>query len=168
MIKTRYSAAAALVGAMLLAACAPYEQPSPNVPSYVQPPTGTGPYVSRGEVVEPRYVRNTGVVTSIELFPGERTRGSSPGGAILGAVVGGVVGNQIGEGRGRTAATVAGAAGGAIAGNEIGRRSGTTPDVYRIGIQYDAGGGQYIDVSNPGDLRTGDRVRVDGGQIMRY
>jgi outer membrane lipoprotein SlyB len=166
MSKSHYSAAAALAGALTLAACA-YQDPSTNVPSYVQPPTGTGPNVSRGEVVDPRYARNTGIVSSIELIPGERSRGPSPGGAIIGAVVGGVLGNQIGEGRGRTAATVAGAAGGAIAGNAIGSRNQGTPDIYRVAIQYDRGGYQYIDVPNPGDLRAGDRVRVDDGQIQR-
>lgn len=161
MIPIRRSAALALFGAITLSACAVTE-PSPNVPSYTSPP------VSRGEVVEPRYARNTGIVSSIELIPGETSRGVSPGGTILGAVVGGVLGNQIGEGRGRTAATVAGAAGGALAGNAIGQRTQTTPDTYRIAIRYDGGGTQYIDVPHPGDLRTGDRVRVDGGQISRY
>ncbi len=169
MIHFRYSAFAALAGAVTLAACA-VQEPSPNVPSYAQP-TGTGPYnapVSRGEVVEPRYTYSTGVVSSIELVRGESSRGISPGGTILGAVVGGVLGNQIGEGRGRTAATVAGAAGGALAGNAIGQRTQTTPDSYRVAIQFDRGGSQTIDVPNPGDLRTGDRVRVEGGQISRY
>ena len=158
-------AVVAVSGATLLSACA-VQEPSPNVPSYSAP--SPGPYVSRGEVVEPRYARNTGVVSSIELIRGETRRGVSPGGAILGAVVGGVLGNQIGEGRGRTAATVAGAAGGALAGNAIGQRTQTSEDTYRVAIQFDGGGAQYIDVPNPGDLRTGDRVRVDGGQISRY
>lgn len=170
MIQSRYSVAVAvaLAGAMTLAACA-VSEPSPNVPTYVAPPYGGGPPpVSRGEVVQPRYARNTGVVRSIELIPGESSRGMSPGGTIVGAVVGGLLGNQIGEGRGRTAATVAGAAGGALAGNAIGQRSQNTPDAYRVAIQYDAGDVQYIDVPQPGDLRPGDRVRVDGGQISRY
>ena len=153
------------IGAAALAACA-VQEPSPNVPSYAAPPPG--PYASRGTVVEPRYARNTGVVSSIELIRGEPSRGVSPGGVILGAVVGGVLGNQIGEGRGRTAATVAGAAGGALAGNAIGQHTQSTADTYRVAIQYDGGGSQYIDVTNPGDLRTGDRVRVDGNQISRY
>lgn len=170
-------AAAALLAVVALGGCAVYEPVPANVPSYQNPsyqnpsyPTGTGPAVSSGTVVAPtRYAYNTGVVSSIELMRGQSSSGGvSPAGAIIGAVVGGVLGNQIGEGRGRTAATVAGAAGGALAGNAIGQRGERGADMYRIGIQYDSGGGQYIDVPNPGDLRTGDRVRVDNGQISRY
>lgn len=157
--------AVAIIAAAALSACA-VQQPSPNVPSYSSPPPG--PYASRGEVVESRRARNTGVVISIEPIRGQASSGISPGGAILGAVVGGVLGNQIGEGRGRTAATVAGVAGGALAGNAIGQRTRSSPDTYRIAIQFDGGGSQDIDVSDPGDLRTGDRVRVDGNQISRY
>ena len=146
----------------VIAGCA-YPDPSPDR-SYAQQPA---PYETRGRVVEPAYARNTGVVSSIELVRGERS-GISPAGTIIGAVVGGVLGNQIGEGRGRTAATVVGAAGGALAGNAIGERSQATPDTYRVAIQYDGGGSQFIDVSDAGDLRTGDRVRVDGNQISRY
>ena len=156
--------AVALAAAAALSACA-VQEPSPNVPSYAARPD---PYATRGQVVEPRYARNTGVVSSIELIRGERSSSVSPGGAIIGAVVGGVLGNQIGEGRGRTAATVAGAGAGALAGNAIGQRTQSTPDTYRVAIQYDGGGSQYIDVPEPGDLRTGDRVRVDGNQISRY
>jgi len=171
MFKSR-SIPLAVATVALLGACA-YEQPSPNVPSYVQPPTGTGPnptpYEQRGSVVPPQqYAYNTGVVSSIELVRGQSS-GVSPGGAILGAVVGGLLGNQIGSGGGRAAATVAGVAGGALAGNAIGNRVNTPGSMYRIGIQYDGGGYQYIDVVEPGDLRPGDRVRVDtAGQISRY
>jgi len=170
MISFRRLLLPSLAGLAVLAGCA-YEQPSPNVPSYVQPPTGTGPnptpYETRGQVVDRGYARNTGTVSSIELVRGEN-RGVSPAGTIIGAVVGGVVGNQIGEGRGRTAATVVGAAGGALAGNAIGERAQSTSDVYRVAIQYDGGGSQVIDVTSIGELRTGDRVRVDGNQISRY
>ena len=165
-------AAAALLAVVALGGCAPYEPTPMNVPSYQSPsyqqPTGTGPAVPVGSVAAPRYAYNTGVVSSVELMRGQPSSSISPAGTILGAVVGGVLGNQIGEGRGRTAATVAGAAGGALAGNAIGQRTERIPDMYRIGIQYDSGGSQYIDVPNPGDLRAGDRVRVDNGQISRY
>ncbi len=155
---------ALLAGAAILTACAPYEPPPTNGP----PPPGVV-YETRGRVAPPdRYAANTGVISSIEVIRGERASGVSPGGAILGAVVGGVLGNQIGEGRGRTAATVAGAGVGALAGNAVGNRVNSTSDMIRVGIQYDRGGYQYIDVSDAGDLRQGDRVRVDGNQISRY
>ena len=169
--------AVALGTVALLSACAVAEPTSPNVPNYqsrgAPSPVYTSPneapsYPARaGTVVEPRYAY-TGIVSSIELMRGQTSSGISPGGAIIGAVVGGVLGNQIGEGRGRTAATVVGAGAGALAGNAVGQRVTSGPDFYRIGISYDNGTAQYIDVPNPGDLRTGDRVRVDGNQISRY
>ena len=162
---------AAVIAAALLTACATPDPAPQNVPNYqsrgVNRPNDAPAYAT-GAVVAPRS-ENLGVVNSIQLVRGQSASGLSPGGAIIGAVVGGVLGNQIGEGRGRTAATVAGAAGGALAGNAIGQRTRDAgPDTYRIGIQYDGGAMQYIDVPDPGDLRTGDRVRVDGTQISRY
>lgn len=159
---SKYSAALAIVAASALAACAVPESTPTNVPSYSQPARGS---VGSG----PAYSTNTGVISSIELIRGQASSGISPAGTIIGAVVGGVLGHQIGEGRGNTVATVAGAAGGALAGNAIGQRTREgSADTYRVGIRYDNGGSQSIDVSNPGDLRTGDRVRVDGNQISRY
>ncbi len=170
---SKYLAAAAVLAVIALGGCATQDYPT-NVPSYSAPsyqnPTGTGPApVSQGTVVaSPRYAVNVGTVSSIELMRGgQASSGISPAGAILGAVVGGLVGNQVGAGTGRAVATGAGIIGGAAAGNAIGQRAERTPDAYRVGIQYDAGGSQYIDVPYPGDLRTGDRVRVDGGQISR-
>ena len=149
----------ATVATLGLSACATYPYSSTNAPSYSQD--------SAGSVRQSSY--NTGSVSSIELVRGGNSSGISPVGTILGAVVGGVIGNQIGEGRGNTVATVAGAAGGALAGNAIGQRTGSSsPDTYRVGIRLDNGSSQTIDVGNPGDLRVGDRVRVDGNQISRY
>lgn len=158
--------------AAFLAACAATPT-SPNVPTYnppaaaVAPPTGTGPNEVRGTVAAP-VAYNTGVVSSIELMRGQTSSGISPGGAILGAVVGGLVGNQVGAGRGKALATGAGVVGGALAGNAVGNRVNSTSDTYRVAVQYDGGGSQYIDVPHPGDLRVGDRVRVENGQISRY
>ena len=159
---SKFSAAVALVAASALTACAVPDQTPTNVPTYTQN--------GRGNVYPgPAYASNTGVVSSIELIRGQTSSGISPAGTIIGAVVGGLVGHQIGEGRGNTAATIGGAAVGGLAGNAIGQRAReNTADTYRIGIRYDNGGSQYIDVANPGDLRTGDRVRVDGNQISRY
>ena len=93
---------------------------------------------------------------------------TSGAGAILGAVVGGVLGNQIGSGSGRTAATAIGAVGGAVAGNAIEGRNNTGDyEAYRITVNLDRGGQRVYEVPSPGDLRTGDRVRLYGGQISR-
>lgn len=160
-MRTKYSAALAIVAASALAACAVPDQTPTNVPTYSQ--SGRSAYPG------PAYAANTGVVSSIELVRGQTNSGISPAGTIIGAVVGGLVGHQIGEGRGNTAATIGGAAVGGLAGNAIGQRvRENTADTYRVGIRYDNGGTQYIDVPNPGDLRVGDRVRVDGNQISRY
>ena len=164
MIQTRHLVALSTLTTVLLAACAPYGPP-PG-PVYQGP---SGPPVSRGSVAPP-VAYNTGVVTSIQQMRAEEQR-VSPVGAIAGAVIGGLLGNQIGAGGGKAAATVAGVAAGGFAGNEVGRRAeaGGTPDVFRVEVRFDGGGRQYFDVSNPGDLRPGDRVRVDGaGQISRY
>lgn len=172
MIRIRTTFLVCASTAALLAACTTPEPASPNVPSYqsqvYSQPNGAPVYGTRRGTVEPARYANTGIVNSIELVRGEPSRGLSPGGAIIGAVVGGLVGNQIGAGTGKAVATVAGVAGGAVAGNAIGNRVGAAPDMYRVGIAYDNGGTQFIDVPDPGDLRIGERVSVNGGQISRY
>ena len=56
-----------------------------------------------------------------------------------------------------------------MAGNaiEVRMNQGYT-QAYRISIQLDQGGMRAYDVSSPGDLRVGDRVRLVNGQISRY
>ena len=92
-------------------------------------------------------------------------------GAVAGGLVGGLLGNQVGGGSGRVAATAAGAVGGALLGNTVEGRNNQQGDNYgqgyRITIQMDQGGLRAYDVSSPGDLRMGDRVRTYNGQISR-
>ena len=111
-----------------------------------------------------------GRVTDVSLISGTAApRGNSIAGTAIGAIIGGVLGNQIGGGSGRTAATVLGAAG---------RCGGRQPDrqepgrhlchqqpVYRITVQTDNGQMRTYDVSATGDLRPGDRVRIENGVI---
>jgi outer membrane lipoprotein SlyB len=106
--------------------------------------------------------RQYGNVSHIEVVASS-ARGA--GGAVLGAVIGAVVGNQIGSGSGRAAATGLGAVGGAVIGNQIQKRNET--DVYRVSVRMDNGSVGQFDYSNIGDLRVGDRVLVDGGQLHR-
>ena len=162
MRTNRFILAAAAASSLGLAAC----ETQPNYPTNAGYPTG-----SVGSS-QPAYA-NSGRVSSIELVRGNTSgsSGISPVGTVIGAVVGGLVGHQIGEGRGNTAATVVGAAGGALAGNAIAKHNQETTqtqDMYRVGVRLDNGGSQTIDVPNSGDLRVGDRVRVDGNQISRY
>ncbi|RYF63851.1 MAG: hypothetical protein EOO29_43420, partial [Comamonadaceae bacterium] len=93
----------------------------------------------------------------------------SGGGAVAGGLIGGVVGNQIG-GAARATATALGLVGGALLGNAIeGRQNGPqVHETYRVSIQTDQGAWRVLDVPHPGDLRQGDRVRIDNGQISRY
>ena len=154
--------ATALAAAATLAACVqapprydnPYPQQQGNYPQQQQAPYGVE-YGSVGQIEELR----------------SQSRSTSGVGAIIGAVVGGVIGNQIGGGFGRVAATAAGVAGGAAAGHAIeGSRSGGQGQVtgYRIFINLQNGGQRIFDVPHPGDLRPGDRVQINQGQISRY
>jgi outer membrane lipoprotein SlyB len=106
-----------------------------------------------------------GQVTSIDVIPiAARPSGA---GAILGAVVGGVVGNQFGAGAGRALATGAGVVGGAVAGNAIEGRQKHDDEVFRVGVRLDSGVQRYMDFHRIDDLRVGDRVRFDNGQLYR-
>jgi outer membrane lipoprotein SlyB len=84
-------------------------------------------------------------------------------------VAGGLLGSTIGAGTGRAAATVLGAVGGAAVGQHLARNSSgvTTQAGYRITMQTDNGDMRTYEVPATGDLRVGDRVRVDNGVIYR-
>ncbi|RYF01308.1 MAG: glycine zipper 2TM domain-containing protein [Comamonadaceae bacterium] len=157
------SLAASIVVAGTLAACAqqpPYPaQSNPGYPAY--------PAVNNNSNTNQQYGTEFGTVSQIETLQSRpRTSGA---GAVLGAVVGGVLGNQVGGGSGRAAATVLGAVGGGVAGNAIEGRGGNSGAVegYRLIINLDQGGQRIYEVASPGDLRNGDRVRLNGGQISR-
>jgi outer membrane lipoprotein SlyB len=105
-----------------------------------------------------------GVVEQIDLFrPGQ----SAPTGlgAILGGVAGGVVGHQIGGGSGNTAATIVGALGGAFVGNKI--EQAHERDRYRVIVLLDNGPRLELTEFGEGELRVGDRVRVENNRVYR-
>ena len=104
-----------------------------------------------------------GQVTSIEVIPVASP--PSGAGAILGAVIGGV---QFGSGSGKAAMTGAGIVGGAVAGHAIENRNKRDDEVYRVWIRMDNGSMRSLDFHRVDDLRVGDRVRYDGGQLYRY
>jgi uncharacterized protein YcfJ len=109
-----------------------------------------------------------GRVVDIQYYAGGVSRsGPNVPGAILGAVAGAVVGHQIGSGSGRDAATVLGGAAGAAVGSQVGRTTTVTDAMYRVTVQADSGAVRYYDVPATGDLRVGDRVRVENGVIYR-
>lgn len=156
--------AGAVALSMALGACG-YNQPPPG-PQYG--------YGGGYQAPAPAYPNNPvgteyGRVSSIEVLQGRAQGGTTGAGAVIGAVVGGVLGNQVGKGSGRAAATAVGVLGGAVAGNAVeGRNNNQNVEPgYRVSIQLDQGGYRAYDVSNPGDLRPGDRVRLFNGQISR-
>lgn len=154
--------AGAVALAALASACT-----SPRVEVNVPPPVYTTQTIQT--MPAPMQVgAEYGRVTNIEYFSGGVSRsGPNVGGAIIGAVAGAVVGNQIGGGSGRDAATVLGGVAGAAVGSQVGRTTTVSEALYRVTVQTDRGIVRYYDVPASGDLRVGDRVRVDGGVIYR-
>jgi outer membrane lipoprotein SlyB len=106
-----------------------------------------------------------GVVDKIEVV--RRGDGGNVAGTVVGAVVGGLIGHQIGGGSGRTAATIAGAAGGAVVGHEVQGRSRAAHETFRVTVRYRNGDYQVVTQNDITDLRTGDRVRVEGDRVFR-
>jgi outer membrane lipoprotein SlyB len=106
-----------------------------------------------------------GRVSSIETVA---VQGRNSGtGAVLGAVLGAVVGSQIGGGSGRALATGVGVVGGAVAGNSIEKYNKADDQVYRVHVRMNSGEFRVFDFHRIDDLRTGDRVKVESGQLYR-
>ena len=174
-----WAASIVLMGS--LAACAPYPTQGPSYPQYPQaqpqqPVYPSGGYQSQGQYQYQNqqntpYGTEYGRVSNIEVLQNQSRGQTSGTGAVLGGVVGAVLGNQVGKGSGRAAATAVGAIGGALLGNTVEGRNNSQDAYdqggYRITIQLDQGGLRAYDVSTPGDLRMGDRVRLYNGQISR-
>ena len=92
---------------------------------------------------------------------------TSGGGAVLGAVLGGVIGHQMGGGTGKALATGAGVIGGAVVGNAIEGRNRRDDEVYRVQVRFDGGSTRDFDFQRIDDLRVGDRVKFESGQLHR-
>lgn len=143
--------------AATMAGCATTSYPVSSAPTY---PVSTYPAAG----IE------YGRIVSIDYMPAGSTASSQ---GILGAVVGGIagaaLGSTIGGGSGRTAATILGGVAGAAVGNNIARNQAgaTTMAGYRITMQSESGVMRTFEVPATGDLRVGDRIRVEGGVINR-
>ena len=142
----------------------PYPAQYPNqYPPQAQYPAQYPAQNPQGNFVE------YGRVTNMEVFQTQEQAKATGLGAVLGGVAGAVVGNQIGGGTGRGVATVAGAVGGAVAGNAIEKSRNTgAGQALRVTVQLDNGGARSYDMPSTGELRVGDRVRVQNGQLFRY
>lgn len=103
-----------------------------------------------------------GRVSDIDVIDGD-SRGTA--GLVLGAVLGGVIGHQIGSGTGRDVATGLGAVGGALIGRQMQKRNDN--DIFRVTVRLDNGSQRSFDYQRIDDLRVGDRVRIEDGQIVR-
>jgi len=53
-------------------------------------------------------------------------------------------------------------------GNQVANRQRGPQESFRVTVRMDNGSFQTINEANISDLRTGDRVRVDGNNISRY
>jgi uncharacterized protein YcfJ len=165
-MRTRLATIAGASALVALAACSTSPRVEVNVPPQ-QPAYSTTTVVPAPVAVAPVGVEY-GRITNIDYYATGVSR-SAPNvpGAILGAVAGAALGNQIGHGTGRAAATVLGGAAGAAVGSNVGRDNVVTEAVYRVTVQTDNGIIRYYDVPATGDLRVGDRVRIDNGVIYR-
>ena len=143
-----------------LMACAPMNPaPVSTFPTSTTTPNTQNVFVEYGRVNNVEIIRTQASPTQ-----------SSGVGAVLGGVAGAVVGSQIGAGTGRTAATVIGAVGGAVAGNAIEKSrtaNAAAGESYRVSVQLDNGSIRAYDVATYGELRIGDRVRIENGQLYR-
>jgi outer membrane lipoprotein SlyB len=90
------------------------------------------------------------------------------GGALLGGAAGAVIGHQIDHGNTKAAATVVGIVAGALIGNEIEKNQRAARDFYRVAVRLDDGAVRAFDYQSLGDIRVGDRVRVENNQVFRY
>jgi outer membrane lipoprotein SlyB len=170
MLSTRRFLSLASVTALAaaLAACStPDPYGADNYPVSQARPGATYPY---GTYPNQQGYVEYGRITNVSLVSQGSRPGNTTAGTLLGAVAGGLLGNQIGSGGGRAAATILGAVGGAAVGNRIaGGNSGGYADnagpVYRVSVQTDNGQLRTYDVSATGDLRPGDRVRIENGVI---
>ena len=108
--------------------------------------------------------RSCGRVDSI--IPIENAGQGSGAGALLGSVLGGVLGHQVGNGRGRDAATVVGAVGGAVLGNQVERNNNASRS-YDVRVRMDDMSYRTVRYEVEPNVRVGDKVRLEGGRLVR-
>ena len=150
----------AAAATIAIAGCAaPYDPYQTSGPAGASYPT----YPAYPQQTAVRY----GYVESIESVAPERSQG--PGvGAIGGAIAGGVLGHQVGSGSGNTAATIGGAVIGGVVGHQVEQRVRNRQAAeaeYRFRVRMDDGSYQTFSRATHDNIRVGDRVRVEGGNI---
>ncbi|HYF19047.1 MAG TPA: glycine zipper 2TM domain-containing protein [Ramlibacter sp.] len=183
--------AAATVTAGLLAACGsapmqpntyPTTSSSSSFPSTTWPsssPSASSSGTVGGQQAAVEWGRVTDIQT-VQMGAAGSSSSTNPQvrnavvGGIIGAVVGNVVGKKINDGDNRSAATVLGGAAGAAIGSRAGAgsspstaSSGAGAPAYRVSVQTDQGMTRTYEVGALGDLRVGDRVRIENNVIYR-
>lgn len=90
-------------------------------------------------------------------------------GALVGGILGAVVGRQFADtSHGRNIGSAVGAAAGALIGHEIEKGLRRERAAVRITVTLDDGSVRSFEFrDSAGDLRVGDRVRVDGKMLYR-
>lgn len=164
MNRTQTMNALVIATTLGLAAC--------TTPPYSQSP-GSNPTGSYPSSQYPSSYSRYGYVESIETIAEERRSGIGGTGvgigAIGGAIAGGVLGNQVGSGSGRAAATVGGAIAGGVIGDQVEKRVNNNRadgvGAYRLRVRMDDGSYQTFTQDRIDNLRVGDRVRIDNGQV---
>lgn len=154
----RTSTAVVIAAAMGLGACA-----APGEPHRGAYPGGAA-YPSQPNPEVARY----GYVDAIETVNAERREGVGVG-AIGGAIAGGAIGSQIGSGSGRTAATIGGAVVGGVVGHQVEQRvrgNQAAGAEYMFRVRMDDGTYQTFRKETHDNIRVGDRVRVERGNIF--
>ena len=181
------SAGGVSILALTLVACGATgpTQPVGSYPSNTYPQT-TYPQTTYPQTTYPQttYPQNApqanleyGRITNIEFVQAESA--NTPGapnvrnaviGGVIGAVVGSMIGKNVNDGHNRSGATVLGGAAGAAAGSQVGKTQSPAPAnaAYRVTVRTDGGAQRTYEVGpSTGDLRVGDRVRVENGVIYR-
>lgn len=144
------------------------DYPSTSYPAPAAYPGGQHPNAQYPSATVPNNFVEYGRVTGVQVIQTQQPARTSGAGAIIGGIGGAVIGNQVGGGSGRDVARIAGAVGGAIAGNAIEKNAGNrVTEAYRISVQIDNGMLRAYDIPANTDLRAGDRVRIENGQLFR-
>lgn len=152
-MKSLYSRLALIAMVSVLGACAHQRVASDSAPVYS---------ANRASSNQAEW----GVVRSIDSIQSHEQL--SGAGAVAGGVAGAVVGRQFGGGRdGRTTGTFLGALAGIFIGNEIEKQNRGLRGGVRVSVQLDGGGHRSFEYADAGGLRIGDRVRVEGNQLIR-
>jgi outer membrane lipoprotein SlyB len=153
-------------------AAAPTPAPAPVAESAAKNPAATEKHVAHAKPDHSKPAApaqkvacdNCGVVVSVKEIEQEG-KGSGLG-VIAGGVAGGLAGNQVGNGTGRDVATLVGIVGGAIAGNKVEEKIKKTR-VYDVTVKMENGEEQVLRYNTAPGVMAGDKIKIEGENIVR-